>query len=165
MDGGVESPQGVDTPGVAEEPRGKKKTGGPTAAEGGPGEDGQGRGRGDENPHTARATTMKGANGGEGGPMDGQRTEEPPGTTKMAEDNGSAGPQPRQSDGADGTRSEHGALVSREYNLLVLEATEGGPANEGSADSKDGHGALENREGTITEEEGDKTPQRALPAR
>ena len=59
--------------------------------------------------------------------MGGQQTEEPPGTTEMAEDNGSVDTWPRQSDGADGARSEHGALVRREYNLLTSEATEGGP--------------------------------------
>ena len=85
--------------------------------------------------------------------------------TETAEEDGSTGPWPQQSHGADGARSEHGALARREYDLLALEATKGGPANSGAAGSKDGHGALANREGTETEEEGDKTPQCALPAR
>ena len=87
--------------------------------------------------------------------MGGQRTEEPPGTTKTAVDDGSAGPCPQQYDGADGARSENGALARHEYNLLALEATEGGPSNAGAAGSEDGHGDLANREGTETEEEGD----------
>ena len=45
--GGVEWTQGADTPGVAEGPIGDKTPGGPTAAQGRPGEDGQGQGGGD----------------------------------------------------------------------------------------------------------------------
>ena len=69
-----------------------------------------------------------------------------------------------QSDVVDGARSKHGALVCCEYNLLASEATEGGPANAGAISSQDGHGASENREGTKTEEDKDKNPQRTLPA-
>ena len=96
--------------------------------------------------------------------MGGQQTAEPPNTTKTEEEYGSTGPRLRQSDGADGARFEHGALARREYNLLSLEATKGGPTNAGDGSSKDGHGALANGEGKDMEEEGDKTPQRALPA-
>ena len=162
---GVESPQGADTPGVAKEPRGDKTPGGPTAVEGGPGEDRQGQGGGYKNTPTARATRIQGVNGGNGEPMGGQRTEEPPDTTETAEDDSSAGPRLKQANGANGTSSEHGALAHREYDLLASEATEGGPANAGAFGSEDGHGALANREGTETEEEEDKTPQRTLPAR
>ena len=42
-----------------------------------------------------------------------------------SEDDISAGPQPRQSVGANGTRSKHGALARREYNLLASEAIDG----------------------------------------
>ena len=153
--GGVESPQGADTPGVAERPRRDETPGGLTAAQGRPGEDGQGRGGGDKNSPTARATTMQGAEGDDGKKMGGQRTAEAPDTTETAEEDGSAGPQPWQSDGADGARSEQGALVLHKYNLLSLEATEGGPANAGASGREGGHGALENREGTETEEGGD----------
>ena len=69
VDGEVESPQGADTPGVAEGPRRDKTLGAPTAAQGGTGEDGQGRGGGDENPPTARATRMQGDDGNDGKPM------------------------------------------------------------------------------------------------
>ena len=96
--------------------------------------------------------------------MGGQRTAEPPNTTDTVEEGGSAGPQLRQYDGADSARSEHGALARCKYNLLASEETEGGSAEEGAASSEDGHGALANREGMETKEEGDKTPQRALPA-
>ena len=48
--------------------------------------------------------------------MGGQQTEEPLGTTEMGEDNGSTGTRLWQSHGANGARSEHGALVCREYN-------------------------------------------------
>ena len=64
--------------------------------------------------------------------------------TKTVENDGSAGPRPRQSDGADGARSEHGALARREYDFLASEATEGGTDNVGATGSEDDHGALEN---------------------
>ena len=50
--GGVESPQGADTPGVAEGPRWDETLGGPTSAQDRRGADEQGRGGGDENPPT-----------------------------------------------------------------------------------------------------------------
>ena len=49
VQGGVESPQGIDTPGVAELPRGDETPGVTTAGEGVPGEDGRGQG-GDKTP-------------------------------------------------------------------------------------------------------------------
>ena len=75
------------------------------------------------------------------------------------------GPRTRQSNSADGARSKHGAFARREYDLLASEVTDGGPANAGVSGSKVGHGALANREGTETEEEGDETLQRTLPTR
>ena len=51
--GGVESPQGTDTPRVAKGPRVDKTPGGPTSAQDRQGKDGQGWGGGDENPPTA----------------------------------------------------------------------------------------------------------------
>ena len=107
---------------------------------------------------------MQIADGGDSAPRGGQQTAEPPVPMETAEDDGSVGPWQEQSDGVDGARSENGALARHEYNLLASEATEGGPANAGAAGSEDGHGALENREGTETEEKGYETPQRALPA-
>ena len=95
--------------------------------------------------------------------MGGQQMEEPPGTTEAAEDDGSAGPWPRQSNSADSARSEHSTLALRKYDLLASKTTEGGPANAGGAGSEDGHGALANREGSKTGEDGDKTPHHVLP--
>ena len=69
---------------------------------------------------------MQGDDGGDSAPMGGNRTTEPPDTMETAEDNGSAGPRKEQPDGIDGARSEHSTLARREYNLLVMEATEGG---------------------------------------
>ena len=91
---------------------------------------------------------MQGADGGNGDLMGGQRTAELPDTTETVADNSRAGPRPRQSDGANGARSEHGVLVRRENNLLASEATERGPANTGAAGSEGGHGSLANWEGT-----------------
>ena len=87
--------------------------------------------------------------------MGGDRTAEPPDTMELAEKDGSKGPRPAQSDGADGARSEHGALAHRKYNRLASEATEGGQANAGAVGGEDGHGDTDNREGVKTEEEGD----------
>ena len=77
-------------------------------------------GGGDENPPTARATRMQGADGGDNEPMGGQRTAEPPETTETMEEDGSVGPWSQQSDGAVGARSEQGALAHRKYDLLAL---------------------------------------------
>ena len=71
--GGVELPQGADIPGVAKDPREDETPGGPTPAEGRPGEDGLGQGGGDENPPTAQENRMQGADGGDGKPMGGQQ--------------------------------------------------------------------------------------------
>ena len=49
--GRVESHQGANTPGVAEERRGEETPGGPTVTEVGPGEDGRGRGGGQKPTH------------------------------------------------------------------------------------------------------------------
>ena len=65
--GGVESPQGADTPRVTEETRGDKTPGVPTATEVGPGEDGRGWGEGDKNPPTAQSTRTPGGDGGNSG--------------------------------------------------------------------------------------------------
>ena len=83
---------------------------------------------------------------------------------ETAEEGSSKKPRPAQFDGADGARSKHGALVRREYDILLLEATEGDHASVGATGRQDGHGALENQEGLGTAEEGDETPQHALPA-
>ena len=81
----------------------------------------------------------------------------------MAENDGGEMPRPVQSDGAYGARSKHGALACREYDILSSEATEGGHANAGGVGREEGHGALENQEGSGTAEEWDKTSQCALP--
>ena len=65
---------GADTPGVAEDNWGDETPEGPTATEVGPGEDKQGRGRGDKNPPTSQETRTPGAGGGNGGLMGGQQT-------------------------------------------------------------------------------------------
>ena len=106
---------------------------------------------------------MQIADGGDSAPRGGQQTAEPPVPMETAEDDGSVVPWQEQSDGVDGARSENGALACRKYNILALEATEGGQVNVRAAGGECGHEALLNREVTGTEEEGDETPQRALP--
>ena len=53
---------------------------------------------------------------------------------------GGAGHPPEHFDGADGARSEHGALTRREYNFLASEVTERGPASAGPVAGEDGRG-------------------------
>ena len=108
------------------------------------------------------------ADGGKGGPMGSPRTAEPPGAEReTAADNGRTGARPQQSYGADGARSKHGALARRRYDLLELEATEGGRANAGANGSEAGHGDTGDREGTEADDEGEghENLQRALPKR
>ena len=71
-----------------------------------------------------------------------------PDTTETVEEDGSTGLQPRQFEGANGARSEHGTLARHKYDLLPSEETEGGPSNAGADGGKEGHGAVANREGT-----------------
>ena len=107
---------------------------------------------------------MQGTDHGDGVPWGGQRTADLPVRVETVENDGSAGPQQEQSDGVDGARSEHGALARRDLDILSSEAKERGQANVGAAGGEDGHGASVNQDGPGTEEEGNQTPQRALPA-
>ena len=98
--GGVfKLPQSANTPIVDEGPRGKRNPGRDQSGSG-PTEGGWTGAGGDENPPTTRATRMQGANGGDGEPMGGQQTLEPPNTIETVEEYCSAGAQPRQSNGA-----------------------------------------------------------------
>ena len=65
MEGGVESPQGIDTPGVEEFPRGDVTSGLPTEGEGVPGEEERGRG-GDIANATSKDVAAAGAGGRHG---------------------------------------------------------------------------------------------------
>ena len=56
-------------------------------------------------------------------------------------DDDSAGPQPRQSDGTDGSRPKNGVHLCREYGLLAPEEPEGGRANAGPRVRGNGHRA------------------------
>ena len=60
--GGAELPQGIDTPGVEELPRGDKTYGVTPKVDRVPGEDGRGRG-GDRTPPTTRETEASGDSG------------------------------------------------------------------------------------------------------
>ena len=81
-----------------------------------------------------------------------------------AEDEVGKEPRPDHSNGANGARSDHGALARRKYNILASETAEGYQSSAEAADGEDGHGASEEREGPRTAGEGDKNPQHALPA-
>ena len=102
--GGVDSPQGANTPVVAELPQGDETPGGTTASKGGPREDGRGQGGG-KNPTTTRETRAQGADGSDDGPMGGPRT---------AADNGSAENLSRHTAVTDGARPKHDALARHE---------------------------------------------------
>ena len=161
---GVKSPQGADTPGVAEFPRGDKTPGGTTATKVGPREDRRGRGE-DRTPPTARATRAQGADGVENGPMGEPRTAEPPRPQRSTEAyTDSAENQPRHTAGTNGARPKHGALTRHEYGFLAPAGTVVDHADAGDTGSEAGHGATTDQDGTDQEEEGDKTLQLALPA-
>ena len=113
---GVESPQGIDTPGEAEFPQRDKTPGVTTMGEGEPREDGQGRGR-NEIPPTTQANGAQGDGGDNNEWMGGPRTVAPLQPQRgTAADNGSTGTLRRHTAGTAGTngaRPEHGALVRR----------------------------------------------------
>ena len=101
---GVESPQGTDTPGLAELPWGNKTPGVTTAREVAPRVDGPEQG-GDENPPTTRATRAQGDGGSDKKSMGGMRKAAPlrPHWGTEAND-GSTGTLSRHTSGTDGTR-------------------------------------------------------------
>ena len=165
--GGVELPQSIDTPRVAELPWGGKTPGVTTKGEGVPGEDRRGQG-GDGNPPTTRATEACRAGGRDEEKTGGPGTAAPPRPQRgMAADRDSKGARIRHTAGTDGTRTEHCALVRREYGLLVMTGPTVNPAAAGDQGSGDGH---EDTRGTSEHarretEVGDGTRQRALPVR
>ena len=148
MGGGVESPQGTDTPGVAEEPRGDKNPRVITAGASKTSEDGWGRG-GDKKPPTIRANWSQGGGGRDDKPMVGPRTATlPRPQLGTAADDGSAGTPSSHTAGTGGARPEHGALVCREYGLLAPAGMVVDPADAGDTGSEAGHGATEDQNGT-----------------
>ena len=112
--GGVELPQGIDTPGVAEFPWGDKTPGVSTKGEGVPGEDERGRG-GDVTPPATRSTEARGAGGGDELRMGGLRTAGSPCPQKgTAADIDSVGTLLRHTALPVGARPKHGALARHE---------------------------------------------------
>ena len=108
MGGGVELPQGIDTPRVDELTQGDKNPGVPTKGDKVTGEDGQGRG-GNGNPLTNQASKDSGDNSSNDGMAHGPRTAEAPRPQRdTAADNNIVGPLTRQSNGNDGARPKNG---------------------------------------------------------
>ena len=106
--GVAELPLGLDTPRVAELPKGDENPGVATKGEGVPREDGRGRG-GDGTPPPTRSTEETKAGGGNEDMAHGPRTAVAPlPQRETAPDKDSAGPQLRQSDGANGARTKNG---------------------------------------------------------
>ena len=135
--GGVESPQGTDTPGVdaltQEDGTSRVATEGDKVT----GEDRQRQG-GDEPPPTTRASKDNRAKGSNGGMTSGQRTLVSLLPRETVAEDDSVGPLMRKSDGADGTRTENGTHSGHKYGLLALEETEGGGAIVGPRERGDG---------------------------
>ena len=110
-EGGVELPQGTDTPGVTEFPQEDKNHGVTTTGKGSPVEGGRIRGW-DETPPTTGATGAQGAGANADKWMGEPRTALPPRPKRVtAVDNSSTGTPTRHTAGTDGTRPEHGALA------------------------------------------------------
>ena len=89
---------------------------------------GRGRGGGDENPPTARATKGQGPYGRDNVAQRG-RTAAPYEAMKMAAGDGGAGYLPEHFDGAYGATTENGKHPRREYDKVVSEALKRGPAS------------------------------------
>ena len=162
--GGVELPQGIDTPGVAELLRGDETPRVTTKGEGVPEDDGRGRGE-DRNPPTTRATEARGAGGSDEERMGSLRTAPPPHPQRGTEaDTDSVGTLPRHTSGTNGFRPEHGALARRKYGLLVPTGTAVDPANTGYKGSGDGHEATRRTfdQAQRETEEGGRTRQRGM---
>ena len=165
--GGVELPQVTDTPRVAELPRGDKNPRVTTASEIVLREVGRGQ-EGEEKPPTTRATRAQGDDGGDDERMGGPRTSAPPHSQRdTVAGDGSAGTPTRHTASTDGVRPEHGAIARREYSLLAPTGPVVYPSHAGDHGSAAGHGATWEQAGQDRREteEGEKTRQRALPAR
>ena len=166
MGGGVESPQGNDTPGVAELTWGKKKPGVTTTGEGKTREGGQGQGE-DKPPPTTQATGVQGAGGGDNERMGGPRMAAPlrPQWGTKAGD-GSVGTPKRHTTGINGTRPKHGALACRKYGLLAPMKIVADPADVRDPRRADKHESIEEQAGQDGREpeEGNENWQQTFPA-
>ena len=158
MGGGVESPQGTDTPRVAEFTQGGKTPGATTAGKGEPRRD-RWRQGGDETPPITQATGAKGANDGNNEQMGGRGTVDPPRPQRgTSVDDQSAGTPSRHTPGTDGARTKNVMLARREYGYLAPTRPAADPANTGYPESAAGHGATgeQARQGGRDTEEGEK---------
>ena len=125
MGGGVDFPQGINTPGVDALPQGDKTPGVDTEGYGVTGGNGQGRG-GDGTPPTTQASADIRADDGNNGMARGPRTATLPRPNDTVADDDSVGTLPWQSDGADGARPENGMHPRFKHGLLAQEEPEGG---------------------------------------
>ena len=138
---GVESWQGIDTPGVAELPWGDKNPGVNTEGEGLPGEYRRGR-RGDRNPSTAQATEARGAGGRDNERTGRPGTAVPPRLHRGTSVEGdSKGTLRRHTAGTYGAKPEHGALARCEYSLLAPTGPAVNPAAVGGKGRRYSHKA------------------------
>ena len=71
----------------------------------------------------------------------------------------SAGHPPENFGGVDGATTENGKPLRREYDNVLSEALERGPASAGPVSGEDGHGATDHRSGQTREEEGEENPR------
>ena len=131
VQGGVELPQGIDTPRVEELPRGDETPRVATEGEGVPGEDGREQG-GDITPLTNRATEESRASGGNEEITRGLGTAAPLCPRRgTAADRNKVRPQKGHSDGADSARPKNGMHSRRKYGILSQKEPAGDPATEG----------------------------------
>ena len=127
-----------------------------------------GAGRGQKPPSPTRATEDIGANGHNKVMTYGTYMAPPLRLQRgMTADNYSAGHQPRQSDGADGTRPKNGTHSRCKYGILAPGVPDWGPSNTGIHEKGYGHGytrrAVHNWR--TAKKMGYKTRQRAILAR
>ena len=162
MGGGVESSQDNLNPREAEGTRGDETLGALTASCYQQGKDGRGRGGGDKNPPTARATREQGTDGDDGVARR-DMTDALDEAMETAAGAGGAGYLPKHFEGPDGAMTKNGKQSCCEYDKVAseaseaseaLEASERGQASAGPATGEDGHGATTHRAGRTREEEG-----------
>ena len=151
-------------PSEAEGPRGDETLRSLTASRYRQGEDGQGRGGGDENPPTTRATREQGPYGGDSvARRDGM--EAPNEAMETAAGAGGAGYLPKHFNGTACTTTENSKHPCGEYNKVALEASERGQASTGPVTGEDGHRATTHSVGRTQEEGEDENLRRVSAAR
>ena len=159
--GGVESPQGIDTPGVEELPRGGETSGVTPKRDKVPGGGGSDGGREGTNPPTTQETNACGDRGGDKGLTGGPELAAPPHPQRGTAAGDSTETPYKHPDGANSARPKHGALAHRKYSSLAPADPASNPVAAETQVSSNSHKATET-EDQAQRETGDGTRQCVL---